>query len=171
MEQTHEFIADFELYQKQNFQLSYVDLLMKEAKFERGLSLSVAHMFLNDQLTSRLKMIKNSNKKSNRIKLFASIPLALLLVFIFSCNQKPAFSYYDNDKILNPKPGSIYQACDIDQNGKITLEDGKLVTVSQMKDIIVERRKEEGQPVPKDMVFIISKEVMRKNVSYPDREK
>lgn len=170
MENTHEFIADFELYQKQNFQLRYVDLLMKEAKAKRSHTLSITHMFLNDQLISRLKMIKDSDKKSNKNKLLTSIPLALLMIFLFNCNGKIAASYYDNVDPFDLKSGTILQAADIDENGMINLKDGRIVTVDEFRNIVVERRKEEGAPVSKDQVYIVPKEWLKKNISYPDKE-
>ena len=165
LKNTHEFIADGHLYQTESYQLKYLDLLMKEAQIQHGNSLSVVHTFFDDQLVSRLKMLNNSDKKSNKIRLLPVLPLMLGLLFFFACNKdlSPVIQTQTGQSI-KPMTGQIYQACDVDENGMITLDDGRMVTIDEMKDIVVERRKAEGDLVTKDQVFIISKEEMRKNV-------
>ncbi len=169
LKNTHEFIADYHLYQKHRFQIRYVDLLMKEAKTQRANSLPVVHTFFNNQLKKRLIMISNTNKPSSKFKLLACLPIVAMLIITFSCNKEVlnVSSGYDNVSMDKATPGSIYQACDLDENGMITLEDGKKVTVDEMKNIIVQRRAAEGDVVKKSQVFIISKEEMARGLKGP----
>ena len=82
----HEYISDQLTYK--NYHLSYVELLIKEAKTQQQNSLPAVNTFFNNQIKKRLTMIKNSEYQSNRIKLLGAFPILTLLVltFCFDCN-------------------------------------------------------------------------------------
>jgi len=80
----HEYIADHDLYQTQNYHFEYLDLLIKESKNQQRLTLTIAHPFFNNQLKKRLIMIKNINQRSNKFKLCWGLPLLGALMFCFS---------------------------------------------------------------------------------------
>jgi len=165
LKKIHEFIADAQLFEAENYKLKYVDLLMKEAQSKHNYTLPVAHTFFDDQLTSRLNMINNNNRKSSKLRLLAAVPLTFALLIFFSCNKDSSSAIpYESEALSNPMPGQIYQAVDFNTDGTITLKDGRIVTVDEMKEMVIEGRKAEGDIVTKEDVFIISKEEMKRNL-------
>jgi len=74
-----------------------------------------------------------------------------------------AISFYEDEKLSHPVSGHVFQACVIDDEGMITLEDGRKVTVDEMKAIVVERRKVEGDYITKEQVSIVSKAALSKS--------
>ena len=163
---THEFIADYQLFEKHSFQIQYVDLLMKEAKLQRENSLPVVHTFFNNQLKKRLVMIKNSKKHSSKIKLLGCLPILAILLFTFSIQTNAIAQTSGEDAIKAPKKGQIYIASDTDN--EMTIKgDGTRRNDEEIKDYIIAQNKAEGQEVAREDIFLITKEVMMKNLREP----
>ncbi len=88
LKDTHEYIADEHLYTKHQYQIRYVELLIKEAKKQKQDSLALVHTFFNNQLKQRLTMIKNNNKQSSKLKFLGCLPIIAILFFSFSMHAQ-----------------------------------------------------------------------------------
>lgn len=164
LKNTHEYIADQQIYQKYNYQIRYVDLLMKEAKLQRSNSLPVVHTFFNNQLKKRLIMIKNSNKHSSKFRILACLPIITMLVFTFSIDANVLAQTSADAEIENTKKGNIYVARDADNELTLT-DDGVQRTDEEIKDYIVEKNATEGKVVNRNQVFVMSKEDLHRNLN------
>ena len=88
LKNVHEFIADQKTFS--NYNLNYVELLIKEATLQQQGSLPAVSTFFNNQIKKRLTMIKNSKKQSNKIKLAGALPILAALIFSFCCEKTNA---------------------------------------------------------------------------------
>ncbi len=155
LKDTHEFIADQYVFDKYNYQLRYVDLLMKEAKIQKNNTLPVVHTFFNNQLKKRLIMIRNSNTKSNKLRLLGCLPIMAALIFVFGINTDAAAQ-----TDIKAKKGSAYYVyIEGDDDYSITPE-GERRTDDMIKDYVLEQVARSGSPknLKKEEIFLIKKE-------------
>ena len=167
LKNTHEYIADYHLFERHRFQISYVDLLMKEAKKQQGSSIAITHTFFNNQLKERLIMIKNSNKHSNKLKFLACLPIVAMLFFSFSLEQTASAQTAHTEQSDSPQSGNIYVVSDVDNDFTIK-SDGTRRSKEEIKEYIVQKNKAEGKTVEKEQIFVISKKEMMRNLSSTD---
>jgi len=124
-------------------------------------------------------MISKINKRSSKFKLLACLPIVAMLILTFSCSKEIVSntSSKGNHKSAMEKPTRhLTNVCQFDENGMVILEDGKKVTVDEMKDIIVKRFAAEGESINKDNISVISHQESKrlqenKNSDIPELDK